>query len=381
MKKKLCFFLLFVLAMHTILAQSTYPDYSPNSDCASALLICSKGTYLLEDLSGGGTELNEIANTTCLGQDFIEKKSAWIKWEVGKAGYLEFDLTPLQLHDDLDFALFQIEAGPTECSTRKLIRCVASGKNLGAPSEDYQACLGPTGIRKDQNDIAEDRGCGNEDDNFAAPIYVQAGENYALFIHNYTSAQGVIFNLYGTAQLKLERDLAIAMDYTETDNKNNQYTFSSLLDGGIVLGIQQWHFGEGAIPSFAQGSGPHLVQYSTSGLKHISTKIQSPQGCMLSAVAQLDALTSLNSISATDVGFELFPNPTLGRAFLQVHPNLTEQWAQLYLIDVQGRVLHTQSEYLKNVPIEIDLSIYAPGTYLLRLETSEENYLKKLVKQ
>lgn len=380
MKKKLCFFLLFVWATNFLVAQSAY------SDCSSALIICSKGTYLLDELSGGGTDLQEVNDNTCLGQNFTEKNSSWIKWEVGEPGFLEFKITPLDLNSDIDFVLYQIEKGGTECTDekqKKAVRCIASGRNLGDLVDSYKPCLGPTGIRKEARDVEEFKGCVASDDNFAAPIHVVAGESYALFIHNNSDEKGVLFEIEGSGELKLERQLIIEHQQENQEDQNLQQdisTFQSHIKGGVVNGLQTWSFGADAIPAHATGSGPHKVTFHSSGMKNIQSSIQTNEGCQLNAVYQLDVLSSTFAINSNDQGFTIFPNPTTDQVFIQRTNSEGKEWARIYLVDVLGKVQSVDTRFLGNAPLEMDTSGLTPGAYFIRLEIGEKSYLQKLIK-
>lgn len=372
MKKNIIFLMLLLLEGNIFWAQANY------SDCSSALIICSKGDYTFQEFTGPGANENEVLKKSCMGEFFEEKNSAWIKWEIESPGQLEFDLIPLNLNDDLDFVLYRIDKGSQECFSSRSIRCVASGKNLGAVEKEYKSCLGPTGIKKDDKEVVENKGCDRNDNNYVAPIYVQAGDNYALFVHNYSSSSGVIFELRGTAELKLERDLTIDFDKNSTEES---YTFYSSIGGGTVRGSQYWNFGKNATPAFAEGKGPHVVRYKSAGIKTIETTIETEEGCMLSAIKQVDALPNLNSVTSPDNDLEVFPNPISAKASLQLKNNKIGKWANFHIVDVLGRIHLSHHLFIGTTPTEIDLTPLDAGAYFIKLETDEKNYLKKIIKQ
>ncbi|MEM7574468.1 MAG: hypothetical protein AAF433_16310 [Bacteroidota bacterium] len=60
-------------------------------------------------------------------------------------------------------------------------------------------CSGATGLATDSEDLFELRNCGSENDNFLAPLQLEGGEEYALFINNVSGTnQSIAVNFCGS---------------------------------------------------------------------------------------------------------------------------------------------------------------------------------------
>ena len=136
------------------------PD--PNGDCSGGVILCDKSSFTVPSVFGEGSNPNELQGL-CLGNEF---SSSWYKWTCEESGSLTFTLNPLVSTDDLDFAVFEMPNGIDDCSNLELLRCMASGENVGAPLSDWIACIGATGLSAGSDDIVETPGCSNNDDNF-----------------------------------------------------------------------------------------------------------------------------------------------------------------------------------------------------------------------
>ncbi|MBK8700517.1 MAG: T9SS type A sorting domain-containing protein [Saprospiraceae bacterium] len=70
----------------------------------------------------------------------------------------------------------------------------------------------------------------------------------------------------------------------------------------------------------------------------------------------------------------VFPNPTSGLVYIEGHGNIG---GEVTVRDVFGRLVFSQ----ENAEATIDLGILAPGSYLLHLVNSSQNYYAKVVKE
>lgn len=71
-----------------------------------------------------------------------------------------------------------------------------------------------------------------------------------------------------------------------------------------------------------------------------------------------------------DFGFGLFPNPAADRVRLMSEEEVID--AQLDVMDLQGRTLHSQR--FTGTLVDIDVSRWSAGRYTLRLRTELEEY-------
>ena len=170
---------------------------------------------------------------------------AWLQWQVAQSGTIAFSLSPLQSTDDIDFILYQ-----KRNETWEAIRTMQSGILLGASPEASQRCTGRCGLHTAATDTNEPHGCSSAQDNFLATVYAFSGDEFALFVSNYNSDQGVWWDFSGTATIASpnipESVLATQSDCvftshgtsnTATDNLNqfrNASNATQYLKKGIV---------------------------------------------------------------------------------------------------------------------------------------------------
>ncbi|NBV14652.1 MAG: hypothetical protein EBS07_11375, partial [Sphingobacteriia bacterium] len=84
------------------------PPLPPNNqDCLGAIPLCQPTYNQPNSFSGEGNVINEIDNTTsCLGSG--ELNDVWYTFTVQNSGILNFSITPNQLTDDYDWAVYDL---------------------------------------------------------------------------------------------------------------------------------------------------------------------------------------------------------------------------------------------------------------------------------
>jgi Secretion system C-terminal sorting domain len=156
-----------------------------NGDCFTGLSICKKDSFIFNFSQGIVKNEATTSNASCFNSfnapTDIEFQSMWIKWRVVKSGSLTFTITPENPRDDIDFVVYKIDND--SCANKNAVRCMASG-SIPTICELF----GATGLREEERDTSEAPGCSATQNNFLAPLSMQAGERYVLFINNYTSA-------------------------------------------------------------------------------------------------------------------------------------------------------------------------------------------------
>jgi hypothetical protein len=280
---------------------SFVPKPSPEADCVDAVILCDKSPFRVDFLNTPGNNTNEV-DGTCIGG---ERASSWYKWTCDQPGTLTFVLTPNNpnnIEEDLDFALFELPNGISDCGNKNLVRCMASGQTGGCPFNVWEICVGPTGLRDGSTDIQEDPGCYRNhpcatfpgrgippqfDDNFLAPLEMEAGKSYALVINNF-SESGFGFNIEfgGTGTfLGPEVDFEIeALQEFECDKTIIFNDLSSSQTDPIVS--YTWNFGAGASQSFNTEPGPHEVIYESFGDKIAALTVQTSRGCLVTKIEE-----------------------------------------------------------------------------------------------
>ena len=259
------------------------PD--PSSDCISGVVLCDKSPFVVPALIGVGNNPNEV-NGTCIGEEFA---SAWYKWTCDEPGNLFFTLTPNNPSDDLDFALYELPGGINDCNNKRLIRCMASGENLGQPLANWIRCYGPTGLRPGSTDTEERPGCQPGDDNFLAPIEMVRGRAYALIVNNFSNTgSGFSIEFGGTGTfVGPTADFIIAEPDRFCRRDSVLFVDLSAAEFGGALQDFAWSFGAGSFPNVRSGSGSHNIFYETPGPKTITLSVRNERGCIVSRTRQI----------------------------------------------------------------------------------------------
>lgn len=260
------------------------PPVEPTSDCPDASILCDKSSFVVQSVTGAGTNTSELDDALCFsinGQTTnAETNSTWFVWTCSQSGSLEFTLSPLNVSDDLDFALYRLPNGIGNCQGKQLVRCMASG-DFQFPSP----CMGPTGLRSGDPDISEDPGClNNGDDAWLAPFDMVQGESYALCVNNFTSTgNGFSIDFGGLGQF-LGPEAAFTTDPPAVClGTAVQVTDASSFPLGAIT-AWKWSFGADAVPQTATGPGPHTVQFNTPGIRPVVLTLETDLGCRLTDI-------------------------------------------------------------------------------------------------
>jgi len=252
----------------------------PRSDCREGVLLCDKSSFVVTQLIGSGEVTDEITRDICIQEEF---GSAWYRWTCETPGTLGLTLTPTNPTDDLDFAVYELPGGIDDCAGKRVLRCVASGENVGEPFAAWERCTGATGLRDDDPQDQEQPGCQPGDDNFAASLDMVAGRSYALVVNNFSqSGNGFEIDFSGTGTFR-----GPTLDFTVSPETGNQcdadeirITNNSSVTPGAV-GTYDWFFGSFASIAQASGFGPYDITYGSFGEKTITLRVTSSEGCVL----------------------------------------------------------------------------------------------------
>lgn len=146
-----------------------------NQDCLGAIKVCNTTYNQPNSYSGTGNIPNEInISNSCLANG--EKNDVWYTFTVVSSGNLNFTITPNQLTDDYDWAIYNL--ANANCSD------IFSNSSLMV-SCNYSATSGITGTTSS--------GSGNSQSNIGTPfnntIPVIAGQTYVVNISNFSTTQ------------------------------------------------------------------------------------------------------------------------------------------------------------------------------------------------
>jgi gliding motility-associated-like protein len=260
------------------------PPATSEADCPKGAVLCDKSPFSLSSLTNAGNDDTELADAPCLGAGArtAETKSVWYRWTCEKSGSLTFTLTPTKQEDDLDFVIYELPNGTTNCLGKKVLRCMASG-DLFFPSR----CQGPTGLRDGETDFSEPGGCSDpSQNNFAAPLQMEQGKSYALVVNNFDdSGLGFSIDWGGTgtfvgpqAKIKINKP-----DKTYCLGEDVIFDDASTFALGRITN-RSWRFGKDASRDTANGVGPFKVFYKTPGWKSVVLTVTTERGCIVTSI-------------------------------------------------------------------------------------------------
>jgi gliding motility-associated-like protein len=170
---------LFILLLVALVSfSSSYAQVVPNNqDCLGAIPIC-QGVYVQNNsYVGTGNIPNEInAGISCLLSG--EKNDVWYVFTVQTSGILNFTITPNNLADDYDWAVYNLTNHTcAQIATTASIEVSCNYSGLAGPT-------GPNGLAGAQNN---------------PPFAVTAGQTYVLNVSNFSSTQsGYTFDVGAT---------------------------------------------------------------------------------------------------------------------------------------------------------------------------------------
>lgn len=164
------YFLKYILALFLCLSGglNAIAQLAPNNqDCLGAIPICQGVYNQTNSYSGTGNVPNEInSGTSCLLSG--EKNDVWYIFTVQTSGILNFTITPNNLGDDYDWAVYNL--------TNATCAQIATNPALEV-SCNYSGTPGPTGPN------------GQPGAQNSAPFPVTAGQTYVLNVSNFSSTQ------------------------------------------------------------------------------------------------------------------------------------------------------------------------------------------------
>ena len=116
---------------------------------------------------------------------------------------------------------------------------------------------------------------------------------------------------------------------------------------------------------YVNGDIDTIFEVGTPNLSVFNFQFSTSHGCDSVVTLHLTITTGVNEWG--NGHFTLYPNPTTGMVNVQFTTN-NEQWenAEIQVFDVYGRLLNTV-ETLRATSLQIDLSQYTPGVYLVRV--------------
>ena len=223
-KKKHLILLIFLISISEVFAQE------PN-DCGNATVICGSINFTYTPTGPGTDDFATNPPPSCLPNGNVESQSVWLQITIDNPGDLEFVIKPNNGFDDYDWAIY----GPNAtCNTlTNAVRC-SSTMFLGD---------GSTGLGNGALDFTEGPGTG---DGFLAPLAVNSGETYIIFINNWSStSSGFDLDFGGTATfnepptIDTPTGTALDIEQCDTDGVDDGISeFDLTVNTPIIIGTQ-----------------------------------------------------------------------------------------------------------------------------------------------
>ncbi|MDW8302714.1 MAG: PKD domain-containing protein, partial [Bacteroidia bacterium] len=145
----------------------------PEQDCPNAIPVCTNVYHQPNSYTGIGSQ-QEVPTTSCLG--VRERNSVWYILSVQSSGNLAFNITPVNMSEDYDFAVYNL--------TGKTCADIVTG---AAPEVrcNFSADPGVTGLSSAGTNPSEPA----SGPKFSSLLPVSAGQTYVLVIDNYSQSQ------------------------------------------------------------------------------------------------------------------------------------------------------------------------------------------------
>ncbi len=212
MRKIILLSLIYLLAIE-INAQTSI------SDCSGAIGLC--GDVYTEEQAPLNT--GNLVEYTGVCNNNTEWNSVWYTFTVQSDGSLGFVLTPNNLDDDYDWALFDITnggcAGITAGGASPEVSCNSWG-TLAPPN-------GPTGISTAQGGVSNSGGPGDQfGPPFNADLPVITGQSYALVVMNWTNSLDGYTIDFGESTADLYDNNPPVLESAQSNCANSQITLT-----------------------------------------------------------------------------------------------------------------------------------------------------------
>ncbi|MBU2649531.1 MAG: gliding motility-associated C-terminal domain-containing protein [Bacteroidetes bacterium] len=178
------FLLVCLLAVLTGIASVSHSQVPTVGDCLGAIPVCEDYYFQPNTSSGTGSYPNEVPGSMTCPYECLdgEANSTWYRFTVQEAGILGFIISPIDINDDYDWAVYNLT--DHRCSDILYMSdeiCVSCNSAGGA------GLHGETGAYSGPDGCA---GPGNQNGNtkWNIEIPVEQGETYVLYISDWTQS-------------------------------------------------------------------------------------------------------------------------------------------------------------------------------------------------
>ena len=258
------------------------PSSAPAAaDCDQAEIICDETIdYSVDAVRGNGAVANETPGDDCFDLVGGEYSPYWMKFRIREAGSLVFAIVPDDPTDDFDYALYRVSSTGdfNSCFAEETVRCMLSGPDPNFEEDEWANCSGATGVSAGALGELETVGCDIDpttdevvDNNFLQPVQAQAGDVYALLVHNSDRSGGGFTLTFDDYLVPGERTTAVfdaptaSYSSAEIAADCQGVTYEFEFTGERLPGVAveyAWDFGPNAQPATETGLGPHRVVFT-----------------------------------------------------------------------------------------------------------------------
>jgi hypothetical protein len=181
----------------------------------------------------------------------------------------------------------------------------------------------------------------------------------------------------------------IARFYYENANDETIYILAGADNYIIGDGIY-----EGALPeAFLPGVGQFQLRFDGNLIKwnlesydskrktsSTSEASSNSKKCNLNSGARLSGTTINTESLEGQLSIKSYPNPVISN--LYVEADFSEsKLSELYLVDVNGRLIHPDYTIHNNSRLEVDMSQFSKGLYIMKLDFGIKQKMLKVIKQ
>ena len=209
-------------------------------------------------------------------------------------------------------------------------------------------------------------------------LFITSGLASVVFNFTYTMSDGCA-NDQVNATVKVFSPSNAGQDGVLTVCRNEPFNLLSGLNGTVDLGGTWYNPSNEVLDSNVDTASNIPGQFN---YKYIVSNGICPED---TSVVLINVDGSCNYISNVNIDeiqfsdFKIYPNPTNGKINI-----LIEKGSEPFVVsieDMNGRIIHQNSDLLEiGEKLEIDLSSYQTGIYLLRLKNSNVNKINRIIK-
>ena len=154
---------------------------------------------------------------------------------------------------------------------------------------------------------------------------------------------------------------------------------------GSVASTYDWDFGPNAMPTTAQGAGPHVVRWNKDGNYPITLRARNVRGSHSCETVEINNIqVGANAIAGTinaNNSLSIYPNPTTNSTTLYLTLVNAGQKVQIEVFDVVSKKVYSEEISSVGNMFEktLDLAKFGAGVYNVRVKADAEVFNSRVV--